>query len=407
MNVYAPVSPASAFTGGRIDDIECLRALAIIGVLVHHLQGPLFYWFPAWHPASLGPVFKNLGFWSGVDLFFVISGFVIARSLLPQLAAGSGGLRGQWRTLLAFWIRRAFRLLPSAWLWLGLILIAVVFLNKSGVFGSLHANLWATLAGMGQFANFRFADAFMRYEYGASFAYWTLSLEEQFYIVLPLAAVLLRSRLVWLLVGAIIVQAILLRTPLSMSLRTDAFAWGVLLAMAYQGEIWKRMEPVGLKSRAIRYVTVSVLVAVLMLLSAENLGARLSRHVSLVAIACVVLVWVASYGRGYICAEGRLKRLLLWIGSRSYAIYLAHIPCYFLVRELFWRIGYAGNPPPPYSSLVYATTAMLLTAALAEMNYRWVEIPLRDYGKRVAARFQSPRPEPVPAIAAASAIHPE
>ncbi len=407
MTEQLPASRDPAITGGRIDDIECLRAFAVIGVLIHHLQGPLFYWFPLWQPAWLGPIFKHLGFWSGVDLFFVISGFVIARSLLPQLASGTGGLRGQWRTLLSFWVRRAFRLLPAAWLWLGLILVAVVFLNESGAFGSLQANLWATLAGMGQFANFRFADTFMRSEYGASFPYWTLSLEEQFYIVLPIAAVLLRNKLVWLLVGAIVVQAILLRTPLSMSLRTDAFAWGVLLAIAYRGGIWRRMEPTALKSAAVRYLVVSGLITVLMLLTAENLGARLSRHISLVAIVCATLVWVASYGRGYICAEGRLKTVLLWIGSRSYAIYLAHIPCYFLVRELFWRIGYAGNPPPPYSSLVYAVTAMLLTGLLAEMNYRWVEIPLRDYGKRVAARIHAPRPPTGPAFAVAAPVHPE
>src|SRR4051794_16579675 len=117
-------------TASRIDDIECLRAIAVLGVLIFHLQGVLFYWNPIW----LGDIFKHFASWSGVDLFFGISGFVIARSLLPQLAAGAGNPGLQRRTLMAFWTRRGFRLLPSAWLWLALIMLAVLLFNQSGAF---------------------------------------------------------------------------------------------------------------------------------------------------------------------------------------------------------------------------------------------------------------------------------
>lgn len=374
--------------GGRIEDIECLRAIAVIGVLLHHLQGPLYYWYPDWHPAWLGVVFKQLAFWSGVDLFFAISGFVIARSLLPQLAATSGSLGASWRTVLAFWVRRAFRLLPSAWLWLGLILVAVFAFNRSGVFGSVHANLWATLMGMANLANFRFADSFMRYEYGASFSYWTLSLEEQFYLLLPLAAWLLRRHLVWLLLALIVVQFYLMRTPLGMSIRTDALAWGVLLAMVHGGPWWKRLQPTAMQSHWLRYPVLLALFGTLAWISADPDGATLNWRIGLIAMLCVTLVWLGSYGRGYICADGRLKTVLMWIGSRSYAIYLIHIPAYFFVRECFWRMGMAGNPPPPYSSFIYAATAMLLIGLLAEANYRWVETPLRDRGVRLARRIQ-------------------
>ena len=206
---------STAAAPGRIDDIECLRALAVAAVLFHHLQGALFYWNPAW----LGNLFNRFSFWWGVDLFFAISGFVIARSLLPQLAAASRVPGASWRTVLAFWVRRAFRLLPSAWLWLALILVAVFAFNRSGVFGSVHANLQATLMGMANLANFRFADAFMHYEYGTSFTYWTLSLEEQFYLLLPLAAWVLRRHLVWFLLALIVLQFCLVRTPLGMAIR--------------------------------------------------------------------------------------------------------------------------------------------------------------------------------------------
>lgn len=378
-------APAQLQTTSRIDDIECLRAVAVLGVLAHHLQGPLFYWNPAW----LGSLFKHAAFWSGVDLFFAISGFVIARSLLPQLAAGVGNAPMQRRVLMAFWTRRAFRLLPSAWLWLALIMLAVLLFNQSGVFGTVRANVWATLAGLANVANFRFADAFMRYEYGASFIYWTLSLEEQFYVLLPLLAWLLRRHLAWLLIALIIVQAWVMRTPLLMSVRTDALAWGVLLAMAYGSAAWQRLDPALLGRRWLRYPVLLLLFGALAALSADTNGFTLHWRIALIAVLCTILVWIASYGRGYICAEGPLKTVLMWIGSRSYAIYLVHVPVYFLVRESYWRMGFAGNPPPAYSSLIYATTAMLLIALLAEANYRWVEKPLRSIGVRIANRIVS------------------
>ncbi|NDK40145.1 acyltransferase [Pseudoxanthomonas gei] len=386
--------------GGRIHDIECLRAVAVIGVLVHHLQGALYYWYPEW----LGRLFAHFAFWSGVDLFFAISGFVIARSLLPQLAASAAIPGASWKTVLAFWVRRAFRLLPSAWLWLGLIMLAVVAFNRSGVFGSVNANLWATLAGMANFANFRFADSFMRYEYGASFIYWTLSLEEQFYLLLPLAAWVLRARLAWLLLALILMQFYLTRTTWGMSFRTDALAWGVLLAMAQGTPLWKRMEPVALRTRWVRYPVLLTLFGAAAWLSADSNSATLNWRIGLIAILCGTLVWLGSYGRGYICSAGRLKTVMLWIGSRSYAIYLIHIPAYFFVREGLWRMGMAGTPPPPYSLFIYAASAMLLIAVLAEANYRWIERPLREQGVRLAHRIQQadhqatplePRPAPI------------
>ena len=159
----------------RILDIEVLRALAVIGVVVHHARDNLF----TWTSPGLERLAVYFGGWVGVDLFFVISGFVIARSLLPQLQSAGIQLDAA-RVTLAFWIRRAWRLLPSAWLWLLLMLLGAILFRDSGTFGSLRANLEATVAGFLHIANLRFLETFMRSEYGASFVYWSLSLEEQF-----------------------------------------------------------------------------------------------------------------------------------------------------------------------------------------------------------------------------------
>src|SRR5579885_546467 len=99
---------------GRIDDIEALRAVAILFVVFSHLPALL-----TWPNSKLDYLHNYFAFWTGVDLFFAISGFVIARELVPKLAAAADGSSEQvWRIILAFWIKRAWRILPSAWTWI-------------------------------------------------------------------------------------------------------------------------------------------------------------------------------------------------------------------------------------------------------------------------------------------------
>lgn len=369
----------------RIMDIELLRAIAVLGVLFHHLQDNLF---PAPVPL-LEAISAHIDTWWGVDLFFVISGYVIARSLFPVLQGCTSG-RQYWEHIRNFWIRRAFRLLPAAWLWLGLTLLACLFLNQSGAFGSLHANLQATLAGWLQYANFRFADSFFRYEYGASFVYWSLSLEEQFYLLLPVCILLFRKRLVWALLLLVAVQLFTLRTPLLMSIRTDALALGVLLAIWGARASHVRWEPTLLRRP---WLGVALLIGVGLLLS--TLGTErytfTSYRVGAIAMLCAVLVWVASYNRDYLFPRGRLKNLLTWVGSRSYGIYLIHIPAYFLVREFCFRLQSAGLPSPaghPVLTLILAFTLILL---LSELNYRFIELPMRRRGTRLVDRLNTTR----------------
>ena len=97
--------------------IEMLRAVAIVYTLIHHLPivlGPL--------PKYFDGLYKNADFSIGVDLFFVISGFVITRSLGHSVAEFEAP---RWRLMVAFWLKRVFRLLPLAWLWL---LITALFM---------------------------------------------------------------------------------------------------------------------------------------------------------------------------------------------------------------------------------------------------------------------------------------
>ena len=93
------------------------------------------------------------------------------------------------RIIFAFWLRRMWRLWPSAWLWLGLPLLGLMFFNERRAFGTLAADF----AGIFNYANICFAQILMREEIGVSFLYTSLSLEEQLYLLFPLLIVLAPS----------------------------------------------------------------------------------------------------------------------------------------------------------------------------------------------------------------------
>jgi len=369
----------------RIADIEVLRGVAVISVVVQHAHGNLFMHCPAW----VEYFFAHFAWWFGVDLFFAISGFVIARDLVPTL----NRCRSHTEFFLhacSFWIRRAFRLLPSAWLWLALMLLASAIFNQAGYFGSVRTNLAATLAGVLNFANFRFADCFFKYPYGSSFAYWSLSLEEQFYLLFPVLIFLCRRWLAGILLVSIVLQFCLLRTPLLMVVRTDALMLGVLLAMTEGQAIYRKFQPVFLShSRLIRVLVVLLLLAIMGMMASDVFG-QFRFRVGIIALCSASLVWLASYDRNYIMGDSLLKRCLLYVGSRSYAIYLIHVPTFFFVREMAYRWLHGADPASWQMNLGLALSTFAVLVSLSELNYRYIETPLRVQGKRLAGRLRVP-----------------
>ncbi|CAM3477795.1 acyltransferase family protein [Burkholderia ubonensis] len=365
-------------------EIEILRAVAVLLTLVNHLP-QLFKWNP--HP--LGHLEDYVTFWGGVDLFFCISGYVVSKSVFDLLESGkaSGTF---WTAVKSFWLRRAYRLLPSAWFWLAVMVACSIFFNESGAFYPPFMSIRSALAAV--FISSNFAQTF-----GApilpNFVYWSLSLEEQFYLLLPLFVLLVPARWRWkALLFCIAIQFPLQRTlwvDLSWFVRLDALMWGILIFLFSRTIEYRKLEPRSLKRNSKGWAFSAL--ALLALVTLPQILSPLPFHVGLMAIVCAGLVAAASYANGYTIPCGPIRPFLLWIGSRSYAIYLVHIPAYYMTNEIWYRIAVSHEYAVPDGtySLRFLLTALPLTFVLAEANYRLIETPFRERGARAARAIMS------------------
>jgi peptidoglycan/LPS O-acetylase OafA/YrhL len=154
---------------GRLRGLDLLRALAIVWVMCFHsfLVGGVNQHF-AW--------FQRFG-WMGVDLFFVLSGFLIGSQVLVPLA------RGEPFSFRDFYVRRAFRILPAFWVVLVLYLALPWFREAPG------------LEPWWKFATFTL-NLLIDYDRNQAFSHaWSLCIEEHFYLLFPPLAWLLARRL--------------------------------------------------------------------------------------------------------------------------------------------------------------------------------------------------------------------
>ena len=371
----------------RNSDIEVLRGIAVIYVVVFHAYGNLI----PWRSPELNALFVNFGGDSGVDLFFVISGFVIARTLIPKLDACTD--RQQFRvTSLAFWIRRYWRLLPTAWLWIGIVLLCSLFFNSSGAFGTFKTNFASGLSAILQVANFYLAATFgSPGGSGALFPLWSLSLEEQFYLLLPVLVLVSGRWLPHILIASVLLQLASSRSGLyEMLLRTDGILMGVLLAIYSRSRSYSYIEPVMLgRNRLLRAPLLLALFLCLAIIGAQSITI-VSHSTSIITLVSTALVFLASYDQDYIMRKGPAKKVLMWVGSRSYAIYVIHIPAFYMSREIWFQIGNPASPKfnPAYLDQLVITAAILIVL-LSELNYRFIELPLRLKGRNISRQFES------------------
>ncbi len=377
-------------TAGRIGDIELLRGLAVLGILVHHSQGGLL----AWSTPALERFHAYFNLGHTLDLFFAISGFVIARDLLPKVQDTAADRVGFFRLAIGFWIRRAFRLLPSAWICLAAIVLLSLLFNQSNAFGSFRSNFAGAIAAMLQVANMHYAiNAFSELGMGVTYHFWSLSLEEQFYLALPFMLFFGGRAFAWLAAAIVLAQLLSVRPGGGLVLyawmfRTDALFLGVLLAWWSRGEVYPLFEPVFLRTRAwARWFTLVFLCVALATVGSDALRI-VEYRLSIVAVLAALIVFVASWDRDYLMAPGAIKSFFMWLGSRSYSVYLWHLPVFSLVRELAFRYARSqGMVFDASHTWLFVAAAALLLLAVSECNFRLVEAPLRRAGISAAQRW--------------------
>ena len=342
--------------------LDGLRAIAVVAVLLYH--GGV-----AWMP----------GGFLGVDLFFCLSGYLITSLLLAEL-------RGKGRIdLKAFWLRRARRLLPAAFVVIAVATAAAAILvpgdlaqtRGDAVASFFYVDNWHQLfVGQSYFAAFE-RPSLLRHM-------WSLSIEEQFYVLWPLAlgfgiARFGRRQTALAAFGAALLSAALMALlftsgsdPSRVYYGTETHAVGLLLGatLAFLWPLGQFAPPRRPSALAVLDVTAGVALAAVLLamVTWHDYDALVYRGgIALVSLTAVVLIAAVVH------PAGRAAHLLgiaplRWIGARSYGIYLWHWPVMALTRP-----GIDVHWPLP----LLLAFQIGLTVALAAVSYRWLEQPFR------------------------------
>ncbi len=365
--------PGSTAHAGLSMEIQVLRGLAVFMTFLAHFPG-VYTQFD---------FFLKANFWTGVDLFLTISGYVIAKSFFPQMARASSR-KDQFALTVSFWMRRAYRLLPASIFWAFLLLVAAWIYNRSNVFGLPWGVLDEFMAVLLYSKNIAamYAPAF------SLGPYWSLSLEEQFYFVLPLVMIYLP----WLLRPAIYMPAIVVLTLFPEILgkhhhlfRFESFLFGIGIYHLRQSAYARLFEPTFLSNCLARWIFLGFILFTLLV--GVHALKDFSGRPFYIMVATGALVLAATYNKGYIPCAGWGGKRMIWLGDRSYSVYICHMPALLLVYETIFRVfGVYGIQALWQHAALAVAVSWGLTLWFATFSYRWLEQPWQRQG-RAKAQF--------------------
>jgi peptidoglycan/LPS O-acetylase OafA/YrhL len=364
---YAVISRPQDKRFPYLPGIDALRALAVLAVFLYHAG-------VGWMP----------GGFLGVDVFFVISGYLITSLLLREFR-GAGHVE-----LGRFWLSRARRLLPAV----GVLIAVTMVVGAIAEPERISALRGDAIASLAYFANWHFIFAgqsyFEQFQGPSLFTHlWSLSVEEQFYLFWPLifaAGMKLFGRnrlLLGVLAGALgsVALAWILFNPGGDPSRvyygTDTHAVGLLAGVAL-ALVW---SPVALRKRRTGPLVGPILDVVGVLALAYVVLSFIHVHDYDLALWHGGYLWLAMITALLLAVlahpAARLGTLLgappvLWLGLRSYSFYLWHWPVLALTRP-------GIDVSLPRGILIPLQLAFVL--ALADLSYRFVELPFRGKAK--------------------------
>ena len=355
-----------------LPSIDSLRAIAVIAVIIYHID------------ANYLP-----GGFLGVDLFFVLSGYLIS-SLIIKEYKSTGTVN-----LYNFYVRRARRLLPAVYFMITVVLIIItlfngVLLKKSyldALFGYIYSsNWWYIFHKLDYFDSFGSQSPFKHL--------WSLAIEEQFYMFFPLIFLLfnrksksnnsnskLNKNFIYVVLSLILVSLIahillfdinnINRIYFGTDTRAFSLLVGVVGAILYPMD--RLSERTTKKDNMIYSIVslVSILVLIGIMINTSEYNTWLYRG-GFLLVAIIGLIIIISSGRQYTFMSKLLSfKPFVFIGKISYSLYLWHFPILVVTTP----VSEIGNP-----NLFYVTLRIVLIFLVATGSYMFVETPIRKLG---------------------------
>jgi peptidoglycan/LPS O-acetylase OafA/YrhL len=352
----------------RYKEIDYLRAYAVLFIIILHILGayqgvsPIFETF-----------FKNTDFGMGVDLFFAISGFVIAKSLVCFWGPKKEEEKKHYLSQsLSFYKKRFLRLWPSAMVWLIISFCCALVFHADGTWPGLVSMIKKLISGAVYMYNFE------EYSNPSVLGYfWSLSVEWQFYLVLPIILIFVnRDRFRFGILFAAMVLSIIVMPGGNgwWMLRFDGIVFGVLVYILFVRTGVELPDFKCLGSRIGRAGFTIIMLAGIAVLPTALSPSRFGITVS--SFLAAMLVAVAYQNKGYISTFG-MRPLIAWLGSRSYSIYLCHFPCLLIARSILARyITMHDVLNPSHFELLLSLTIIIVSVVVfAEITYRLIERP--------------------------------
>ena len=357
---------------GRITQLDGIRGIAILLVMGFHYINNQYS--AIGHPLPLVPrilLFSTHFGWCGVDLFFVLSGFLIGSILLKN--------RGKSHFFKTFYIRRFCRIIPVYFL------LLLVFM------GLMHSPWYTTDAYLFEkplpmASYFLFLQNFLmgsRHHFGpeALTHTWSLAVEEQFYLLIPFIVYYIRPKYLLHFILFLIVLGPICRqiypswyqSYTLLACRIDSPGFGLLIAWLLYNQRTRTYITTNIKMLLWVFIPIFIVCTTLVALAVVG---RFNHSLLAIDFSCLILLAVCL-------PRGPLHRLLtqkwlIQLGALSYFIYLFHP----MINGLLHLVILHQLTPVLDSPAAYGLTllALIITLVLAKVSYRYFEQPLINYG---------------------------
>lgn len=359
----------SKVDSGRNLELDGLRGIAVLMVLAWHFIGIPAWLSPGDVQHALFRIFLFGG--AGVNLFFILSGFLITRIALKNSAVCA-------RFLFVFYIRRALRILPPYFLLL-LLFYLVIWMGMMDEIFNLTIPFWR-LATFTQ--NFWMATN-KTYGPDGIGVTWSVAIEEQYYWFFPLFFLLFRTRIGLVLaltaLASIIFRAyLIISDPLANAYAVDVNSFARLDGLALGGIIAfilnNKLSEYFVRNKLIfKYLLLAMLPLLIFVdrVSAINMALFGQTYLNIFFAIVLINVMLNLGGIGFFMATLR-SDCLIWFGRISYSLYLFHPLILACVLSLF-------KTPKGLNGVrecVLLAAAFFISLVVSKFIYQWVESPL-------------------------------